>query len=187
MSDPQPPTDADLTALVDDVRGADAAKERSRRRWLQEQSLEEARMLGVLLDAAEQRHTVTVRTVSGRQHTGAVVLVAADCCALLSPTGTRTFLVIDAITVVTLDRSFRPVPASADRRPPVAATLRDLLADEIDQRPVVALVSAGATDAVVGQLIAVGADVVTVEVDDRRTFAYVSLASLTEASFLASG
>ena len=187
VSEPTPPTDADLTALVDDVRGADAAQERTRRRWLQQQALEEARLLGVLLDAAEQRLTVTVRTVSGRQHTGAVVLVAEDCCAVLTPTGTRAYLALDAVTVVSLDRAIRPVPAAAQRAAPISATLRELLADEVDQRPTVALVSRGDDAAVVGRLLAVGVDVATIEVDDRRMLAYVSLPSLTEASFLASG
>lgn len=187
VTEPTPPTDADISALVDDVRGADAAQERTRRRWLQQQALEEARMAGVLLDAAEQRHTVTVRTVSGRQHIGAVVLVAADCCALLTATGTRVFLPLEAITVVGLDRSIRPVPPAAQRTPPVTATLHELLADEMASRPTIAVVSRGSGDAVVGRLIAVGLDVLTVEVDDRRMLAYVSLPSLTEASFLASG
>ena len=187
MPEHEPPSDADLAALADDVRGTDAAQERSRRRWLAQQALEEARIVGVLLDAAEQHHTVTVRTVSGRRHTGSVVLVAVDCCAVLTAPGTRSYLLLDAITVVTLDRSIRPVPASADRIAPVGATLRELLADEIDQRPIVALVSRGSDEAVVGRLLAVGMDVATLESDDRRTLVYVSLASLTEASFLASG
>ena len=187
MPDPGPPSDADLAALVDDVRGADAAQERSRRRWLAQQALEEASIVGVLLDAAEQQQTATIETVSGRRHTGAVVLVASDCCVVLAPSGTRSYLALDGITVVTLDRSIRSVPASADRVAPISATLRELLADEIGQRPEIAVVSRGSDESVVGRLVAVGRDVLTLESDDRRTLAYVSLASLTEASFLASG
>ena len=186
MREPQSPIDAELTALVDDARGADAAQERSRRRWLTQQAMEEATIAGVLSDAAEHRHTVTLRTVSGRQHTGVVVLVAADCCALRTTNGARTFIALDAITVIGVDRAFRPVAPAGERLAPAHATLRELLADEIDQRLGITIVCRGDDEALVGRLLAVGADILTLEIDDRRMLAYVSVSSVTEAS-LASG
>ena len=187
MSDPQGPTDADLTALLDAERGAQAARERSQERWLRQAALEEARLAGVLLDAAEQRLSVTVTTVSGRRHIGVVAMVGQDCCGMVTSGGTRTYVRTAAITVVQHDRLLRPVPAAADRPAPVPTRLTDLLADLVDERPVVAFVSAGGTEAVVGRLLAVGVDVATVEIDERRAVAYVALDSVTEASFLPSG
>lgn len=187
MSDPHGPTDDDLTALLDAERGAQAARERTQERWLRQAALEEARLTGVLLDAAEQRLSVTVTTASGRRHIGVVVMVGADCCGMLTSGGTRTYLRTSAITVVAHDRLLRGVAAAADRPAPVPTRLTDLLADLVEERPSVAFVSAGGKDAVVGRLLAVGVDVATVEIDERRSVAYVALDSVTEASFLPSG
>lgn len=187
VSAPEGPTDADLTALLDAERGAQAARERSQERWLRQAALEEARLAGVLLDAAEQRLSVTVATISGRRHIGTVTMVAQDCCGLLTTGGTRTYVRTAAITVVQHDRLLRPVPAAADRPAPTQTRFADLLADLTEERPVVAFVSAGGSDAVVGRLLAVGVDVATVEIDERRSVAYVALDSVTEASFLPSG
>lgn len=181
------PTDADLTALLDAERGAQAARERSQERWLRQAALEEARLTGVLLDAAEQHLAVNVSTVSGRRHSGRITMVAQDCCGVLTTAGTQAYLRTAAITVVQHDRLLRPVPAAADRRAPVETRFADLLADLTEERPVVAFFSAGAIDAVVGRLLAVGVDVATVEIDERRSVAYVALESVTEASFLPSG
>lgn len=187
MSTPQGPTDADLTALLDAERGAQAARERSQERWLRQAALEEARLTGVLLDAAEQRLSVSVTTASGRRHFGVITMVGQDCCSMLTTGGTRTHVRTAAITTVQHDRLLRPVPAATDRPAPVQTRLTDLLADLVAERPVVAFVSAGRPDAVVGRLLAVGVDVATVEIDDRRAVAYVALESVTEASFLPSG
>jgi hypothetical protein len=187
VSTPTGPTDADLTRLLDAERGAQAARERSQQRWLRQAALEEARLVGVLLDAAEQRLSVSVATVSGRRHIGVVTMVGQDCCALLTTGGTRTYLRTSAITVVQHDRLLRPVPAAADRPAPLQTRLAELLADLVTDRPVVAFVTAGGDEAVVGRLLAVGVDVATVEIDERRAVAYVALDSVTEASFLPSG
>jgi hypothetical protein len=187
VSESQGPTDADLTALLDAERGAQAARERSQERWLRQAALEEARLVGVLLDAAEQRLSVTVTTVSGRRHIGTITMVGEDCCGMLTTGGTRTFLRTSAVTVVQHDRLLRPIPAAADRRAPVQTRLADVLADLVEDRPAIAFVSAGGSDAVVGRLLAVGMDVATVEIDERRAVAYVALDSVTEASFLPSG
>ena len=63
--------------------------------------------------------------------------------------------------------------------------LVDVLAQAAGQRPRVS-VQAGAT-AVVGDLQAVGRDVLTVRADGGAGAVYVALASVSEVSFLASG
>ena len=181
------PTDADLAALLDQERGAEAARTRSTERWLRQQALEDARLTGLLLTAAEQQSVVVLRTTSGRAHTGAVSLVGRDCVVLRPARGDVLYIRTGAISVVQLDRGVRPLPASDDRVSSRASTLRDLLADQAGDRPDVALVCAGSAESVVGRLLAVGIDVATVELAQRGSVAYVALASVTEVLLRPSG
>lgn len=181
------PRDAELAALLDEARGSEAARSRTNRRWLQQQALEEARLSGVLLSAAEQGAMVTVRTLSGRTHTGAVTAVAADFCSLRTTAGAAVSVRIDAITLIQPDRGIQPVAAADARLAPVRTTLVEMLAGEAPEAPDVTFVCAGQPDAVPGRLIAVGFDVATLQTDDRRGLAYVALASVTEVWLRGSG
>ena len=174
------PTDADFADLLDDARSASAASSRTSRRWLRQQALEEARLTGVLLGAAEHGDTLTIRTTSGRTHTGAVQVVGGDFCALRAGTGDVVYIRTDAITVVQPDRGIAAVPASDGRAGAVSRTLVEELADRAGEQPDVSIVSTGQRDAVPGRLLAVGVDVATLEVDQKRGLAYVALASVTE-------
>lgn len=144
-------------------------------------ALEEAQLSGVLLTAAEQHATVTARTSSGRSYTGGVALVGADFCAVRTGTA-DVYLRLDALTVVQPDRSLQALPASDDRPGPVQTTLRELLVDLAGERPDLAFVCFGQPHAIVGRLVAVGTDVASLEMDQRRTVGYVALASVTEVS-----
>ena len=159
-----------------------AARARGAQRWLRQQGLEDARLSGVVLSAAEQRESVTIRTTSGRSHTGTVTAVGADFIALQSSGGALVYIAMDAVTLLQSDRALAGVPAGDARGAPLTATLHDVLADVAGERPEVAFVSAGHPQPVPGQLLAVGADVLSVAVAGQRTIAYVSLASLTELS-----
>lgn len=183
----QPPTDADLAALLDAERGSEAARARSTQRWIRQQAEEEARLSGVLLSAAEQRETITVRTTSARSHTGTVAGVGVDYAAVASAGGVLVYIALAAITVVQSDRALAPVPAGDARTGPTAATLHDVLSQHAGERPDVVFVCAGQPDSVPGRLIAVGVDVASVVVDERRRIAYVALSSVTEVSLRASG
>ena len=181
------PTDAELAALLDEARGSEAVRSRTNRRWLQQQALEEARLSGVLLSAAEQGATVTIRTLSGRTHTGGVTIVAADFCTLRTAAGAEVSVRTGAITLVQPDRSMQPVAAADARLAPVRTTLAEMLAEQAPEGPDVTFVCAGQPDAVPGRLIAVGMDVATLQTDDRRGLAYVALASVTEVWVRGSG
>lgn len=187
VTDPETPTDADLTRLVDDARGDDAVRQRSRQRWLQQQALEEARLSGVLLAAAEERQSVVLRATSGRSHIGLVAAVGKDFCVIVTASGTQTFVRLSAVVLVQPDAALQPVPAADARHAPLDLTLHEALAGRAPERPDVAVVSLGQPDAVVGRLVAVGTDVATLEIDERRRVAYLSLPSVTEVAFLASG
>lgn len=181
-----PPSDDDLAALLDSERGHQAARDRSTRRWLRQQALEEAKLTGVLLSAAEQDLSVTIRTSAGRSYTGPVTSVGSDFCGVRSG-DLDVYIRLDAVTVVQPDRNLQALPAGDDRRGPVTMTLHEFLAGHAPERPDVSVVCTGQTQAVPGRLLAVGADVVSLEVDDKRTIAYVALASVTELSLRASG
>ncbi|MGB0501053.1 MAG: hypothetical protein ACPGNP_07695 [Acidimicrobiales bacterium] len=87
-SEPQPPdrpvdltADDPLAALqrwVADGQVDEAARARSRRRWLENAATEEATLGGVLLDLAERRRPVIVRTLAGHRVAGPIIAVGAD-------------------------------------------------------------------------------------------------------------
>ena len=183
---PDPPTDTELAALLDEERAQQAVRDRSARRWLQQQALEEAQLSGVLLGAAEHHHDVTLRTASGRTYTGAVTTVGADFCGLRTADA-EVYVRLTAIAVIQLDRAIETLPAGDHRPGPLGLTFHEFRAGQAPDRPKVALVCAGHPHSVPGRLLAVGTDVASLEVDDRRTIAYVALASVTEASLRASG
>ncbi len=189
MRDDEPagdPRDAALRTLLDDARAAQAARERSRERELRRQAGEEARLSAVLRDAAERGLAVSLRTTAGRTHRGTIVAVGRDFCGIAAAGGLLTYVATSAIAVVVPDRGVRAGLPGDDRGAALDLTLAELLADEAPEQPAVAVVAAGG-EALAGRLLAVGADVVTVALDDGPRVAYVALASLTEASFLPSG
>lgn len=178
----EPPTDADLAALLDQERGLTAARARGAQRWLRQQGLEEAQLTGVALGAAEQHESVTIRTTAGRSHTGMVTAVGADFLAVQSTGGALVYIAMRAVALLQSDRALAAVPAGDARDAPLTMTLQNALADLAGERPEVAIVSEGNPQPVPGQLLAVGVDVLSVAVAGQRTIAYVSMESLTEVS-----
>src|SRR3954469_10464591 len=61
---------AEFARWTADERATEAARSRTRERWLRQQAVEGARLAGVALDLAERRAAVIVRTSSGRTHRG---------------------------------------------------------------------------------------------------------------------
>jgi hypothetical protein len=186
MTDPTGPSDADLTRLLDETRGDDAARDRSRRRWLQQQALSDARVDDVLAAAAEQHQNVTLRLQSGAASTGTVDRLGEDFCTLATATG-HALVRLDAIAVVLPDPSLAAVPPSGGRVARAHLNFVEALGEHAEDRPTVALGVLGAAERVRGTLLAVGADVATLELGERASLAYVSLSAVTDASFLASG
>jgi hypothetical protein len=134
-SDPQPPDrPVDLTAgdplaalqrWVADGRVDEAARARSRRRWLENAATEEATLGGVLLDLAERRRPVTVRTLVGHRITGPIIAVGADFIAVADARLGDTLMPTTRIATV------QPAPGddlpAGDRRHDVVLTFGDAL------------------------------------------------------------
>ena len=155
-------------ALVDD-----AARRRSRERWLRQQAEEETSLRGLLVDLAERGTPVAVHTRGGRRHRGIVRAVGADFVAL----ATGAADVIVALAVVSSVRT-RPgeVPPLGDR--PVTTSLRlvEVLAELAAERERALVTMSDGGDTVAGEVRSVGQDVVVVRTSGQPpAIAYVPL------------
>jgi hypothetical protein len=135
---------------------------------------------------------VLVTTTAGVVHRGAVTGVGVDFVAVEAPAGTTTLVALAAVASVrVVEARRRPSsPATGHAAPDGAGAalgvrLGDVLGQAAGQRPRISVQSGAAS--VVGDLRAVGDDVLTVRADGAAGLLYVSLASLSAVSFLASG
>ena len=175
----------DLERWAADARAREAADSRVRERWLRAQAEEEASLAGVLLALAERRETVVTTTVAGRRHRGVVTGVGVDFAVLRGRAGATTLLTLAGLADVrVVEEGRRLTTGDGGGRGSLGVRLGDVLAQAAGQRPRVA-VQAGAVS-VVGDLRAVGSDVLTLRTD-AAAIVYVGLASVSEVSFLASG
>ena len=185
MNNDPPVTDRDLASLLDDARGAEAATQRTRQRWLRQQAQGDARLCGVLLHATEHGHDVAIATVAGGSHSGTLAGVGPDFCTLHAASRT-TLITLAAVATVVPGAGVAALPATDHREPPEGTNFAEALAERAEDRPVVLMEVAGRGEPLRGVLVAVGTDVASVETDGRG-IVYVSLASLAAVSFLASG
>ena len=153
------PNDADLRALLDDERRAEAVADRRRAHWLGRQSSAAATVAGLLVDLGEREQLVAVTTCSARALRGVVMTLGLDFCALRGVNGEVTLVALGAIA------SVRPEPGTGrpvgDRDVSSSAELVGVLADLAAERTVVS-VHTVADDALTGTLVTVGVDLVTV-------------------------
>lgn len=173
---------------VAEARAADAVDSRVRERWLRIQAAESSTWAGVLVTLAEAATPVAVTTSAGRCHAGLVATVGDDFVAVGRAEERVTLIAMAAVASVVPTGSERATPVGGERHPSSSApvTLLGVLERAVGDRPRLML-TAGDTR-VTGQLVAVGIDVVTVRTDAQPPgWAYVSLASVSEASFLDSG
>ena len=173
-SDPQPPDrPVDLTAgdplaalqrWVADGRVDEAARARSRRRWLENAATEEATLGGVLLDLAERRRPVTVRTLVGHRITGPIIAVGADFIAVADAR------LGDTLMPTTRIATAQPAPGddlpAGDRRHDVVLTFGDALMELAAERPEV-MVGVG-DETLRGELRTASTEVVTLVIADER-------------------
>jgi hypothetical protein len=156
----------------------EAASERSRRRWLEQQAAEDVSWAAVLVDLAERRAHVSVTLGSAAVVQGPLTAVGADFFVLDSTLG-ATLVGFGAVT------SLQPSPGvhvTGAARPETAAvpalTVATTLARLAGERPRVRLLLPGPSS-VSGTLKGMGPDVVVVGVDDEaRSTAYVPVAAL---------
>jgi hypothetical protein len=166
-----------------DARVAEAARLRSRERWLRLQAEEESTVTGVLADLLEAGLPVTLHTRSGGRHGGAIRAVGADFVAM-GPEGGRGSPGREVVVALAAIASVCPRPGAADvlgdRRVVGRLRLADVMAGlAADRSPVrVVTVDAGA---ITGIVRSVGQDVAVVRAaGDRAGTAYVPFAAISE-------
>jgi hypothetical protein len=99
---------ADLARWSAGARVDEAARSRTRERWLRQQAAEDARFTGVVLDLAEAGTGVAVWLAGGTVIHGRIDTVAGNFCVLRQEDATATLVAYDAIAVVRPDRTHRP-------------------------------------------------------------------------------
>ncbi|TMM20662.1 MAG: hypothetical protein E6G01_00055 [Actinobacteria bacterium] len=181
----------DLRRWAADARASDAARARSRQRWLRRQAEEESTLAGIALNLAERGTAVVLETTSGHTHRGRLLGLARDVWLLRSGGSSVTFVAADAIAAFQAQPrgDGTPISEATGARPvPLAASLAEMLGDLAAERPRLRIVVRGRSDALTGQLRAVGMDVATVRLaGDPPTTVYVRLDSVSEVSVLGSG
>jgi hypothetical protein len=173
---------ARLERWVAEARVDDAARQRTRERWLRQQAEEGGTLAGVLCDLGERGTAVAVRTRAGRQHQGRIRAVGDDFVAV-SPDPDRSgpvFVALDAVSSVRV----MPGPGSAptgDRAVRTGLRLSEVLAGLAAERERALIVALDGEDAVAGSLRSVGRDVVVVRLDGPEpATAYVPIAAVAE-------
>jgi hypothetical protein len=172
-----------------EARARDAVDARVRERWLRRQAEEQATFEALLVDLAEREVAVVVTTTDNRRHIGPIEAVGADFVALRVSGGRTTVVALRFVGAVSV-ASRGEGAASGDREDrssrSVTVTLAEVLAHAVGHRPRVRVHAGDA--AVAGELRSVGTDVVSLRTDgDPPATAYLSLPSVSEASFLDSG
>ena len=179
-SEPQPPdcpvdltADDPLAALqrwVADGQVDEAARARSRRRWLENAATGEATLGGVLLDLAERRRPVIVRTLAGHR-----VAVGADFV------GVADARLGDTLMPTTRIATVQPAPGddlpAGDRRHDVVLAFGDALTELAAERPDV-MVGVG-DETLRGEFRTASTEVVTLVIaDERREPISIALAAI---------
>lgn len=143
-------------AMVDE-----AARQRTRQRWLRIQAEEEATLLGALVDLAERGRPV-VLDVGDHRIRGAVVGIGADFLAVRSDRGQDVLVRTGAIEVVRAEPGERAVVG--DRATLVEVALAAVVGPLAAERPEV-VVRTRSGQVVRGQLRSAGTDVVRLRAD----------------------
>lgn len=167
--------------LGDAARHAEAVASRSERRSRLERASETATWRGTLRDLAERRLPVTVRIDGGASRRGSLVAIGADHLALRAGTGQLVLLRLDAVQLVRPEPGLSAPVATGDRERVQGQRLATVLAALVEDRTRIQLGCVGLDEPVVGELVGLGEDVLTVEVDaaDRGTV-YLPLAVVSE-------
>lgn len=143
-------------AMVDE-----AARQRTRQRWLRVQAEEEASVLGTLVDLAERARPV-VLDIGQQRIRGAVVGIGADFLAVRSDRGQDVLVRTAAVEVVRAEPGERAVVG--DRAVLVEVALAAVVGPLAAERPDV-LVRTRSGQVVRGELRSAGTDVVRLRAD----------------------
>jgi hypothetical protein len=162
-----------------EVRVEEAARRRSRERWLLQQAEEEGSFAGVLADLAERGAHVSVQVRSGRAHVGNIGVVGADFVSMRGPAGLDVLVRLDQVVSV---RTAPGEPVTlGDRRVNAQLALSEVLVRLAGERERVTLGLDGGSR-LSGTLRSAGDDVLAVrpDADGLAGIAYVPVPAITE-------
>ena len=156
----------------------EAARARSRERWLRQQSAEETTFVSVLADLSDRGRAVLVSTTVGHRHLGTIGALGVDFVALRTDSGSDILIATAIIAAVRSQPRDRV--ALSGRTLSLHLHLADAILAMADERPRVT-VATGDKSTVNGELVSVGLDVITVRVDgDTRANVYIPIAAVGE-------
>lgn len=161
------------------ARADDAADSRIRQMWAQVQAEDEATMAGVLAGLVERRAPLAIHLRTGTTLRGVAVGLGSDYVAL-AHAGQLSLVAAAAVEWARPDGVAAPA-VFADRAPPTGS-LAGVLAGVAAERLAVRVLTT--TEALVGELVAVGADVLTVRPAGAAGdhLVYVATASVAEVA-----
>jgi hypothetical protein len=170
-----------FVALTDEATQQRAIQARAEARSRREVAAAVATWIGTLRDLAESGRVVTVLTGSGRAHRGTLVAVGVDHVAIAGDPDGTALVRLDMVRAVRPEAVPDVPPAMGDRSWSQDRDLHAWLERLLELGWRVGLVLDGAADALHGQLVTLGEDVVTLRLDGRdRGLVYVGVAAVAE-------
>jgi hypothetical protein len=164
-----------------DQRVGEAAQARSRERWLRAQAAEAATLAGTLVDLAEERADVAL-VVGSRTVIGRLTGVGRDACVVAEISGAATVVALARLVAIRVaGRRPGTGEATGEREPAGGWGLVDALATLAAERGPVRLGLRGG-ETVSGVLVAVGDDVLTVQLPAGGLRAHVALGAVETAT-----
>lgn len=169
-----------LVELLDEGRAHEQAMGRARARAFDRMAEEGAQLAGTLIDLAERRSPVALRTEGGRTHHGVITTVGADHLRLRADSGSEPLVRLSAVVAVRVRPGEGQPAATGDRAPADDQRLLEALGRLVDERQRVTLVVRGG-EVLAGRLRSVGQDVVSIDLDGEGGLGcYVPGPAITE-------
>lgn len=159
--------------LRDDEALRTAVEARGDQRLLTRVASESATFAGTLLDLAERRVGATLLLQDDHAVQGLVVSVAPDHVVLATDADQHTHVRTEAIVAARVDHDVHVPVAQGHRDVRDGLRLMERLTRWEEERPVLAVVVQGRTEPLRGRLVAVGEDVISLDLTDDRHPSYI--------------
>lgn len=166
--------DDPLVGLTDDALVEQAIRDRTQARLHRSRQSDVATLIGTLVDLAETAAAVSIDVSTGRTHQGRLTGVAADHVSLRLAGTVRLLVRTSTIAAVRPDPGATVRAAMGDRDHDQSTTLLEVLAGLVDTDHEVSVVVRGSSSVMHGHLLAVGEDVVTLQLQGQSAPVYIA-------------
>lgn len=177
----RPPEPDPFVELTDRAALRDAVMARGQERGRRDRAADLATWDGTLRDLAERGAHLVIRTSGDRVHRGVLLAVGIDHVAVRLPDGSTVVIAADTVCSVRTEPGIVAPIATGDRERSEDRTLVEVMARVIEDRRDVVLSLRESVDPLVGTVVGLGEDVVTLKMSggDRAT-AYLPVAAIRE-------